>query len=177
MFTSIFHIILYWPHSTNEEIEAQGNENISRLKHHLWTLWHYPDTVLYVFVTQEPGECGETFIYFSHGVSYQIIPHGPGQIDSSSISILAPCLFTISFLLSTHSPQSFLAPCFPLGSHLYLGWAIKDLSSPIHLWRKLWVLQILQNKTVPNKLLSECWLVLKSQSLTLDWFVSGSVVN
>lgn len=113
--------------------------------------------ILYVFVTQEPGECGETFIYFSHGVSYQIIPHSPGQIDRSSISILAPCLFTISFFLSTRSPQSFLAPGFPLGSHLYLGWAIKDLSSLIHLWRKLWVLQILQNKTVPNKLFSADW--------------------
>lgn len=84
--------------------------------------------ILYVFVTQEPRECGETFIYFSHGVSYQItgISHSPGQIDSSSISVLAPCLFTISFLLSTHSPKSFPTLCLPLGSHLYLGWAIKS---------------------------------------------------
>lgn len=123
-------------------------------KHHLWTLWHYPDIVC-ICNSRARRMWWNIYLLFSWSLLSDYTTQS--RSNSSSIPILAPCLFTISFLLSTRSPQSFLAPCFPLGSHLYLGWAIKDLSSPIHLWRKLWVLQILQNKTVPNKLFSADW--------------------
>lgn len=98
------------------------------------------------------------------------------QTDSSFLSLLAPCLSTIFFPLPIQSSKSFPA-LSPIRFPSPCWWAIKDHSGAIYFWRNFWVLEILQNKTLPNKPFSVCLLILKSQSPTLDWFVSASRVN